>query len=310
MIGIQLILGLGNQMFQYAAARAIAERIGCRLVVMSSNLDRRDKLRYVGGAIGLPISDYKSIPAELGQVFPAVTQSGAGVALQIAGARISKLLFPHRFSLRRIVDSSGVTVEYFDPDFTRIKSGTWLQGFFQSEAYFANVKSDVRRWFQLPPTEENVIKNIISNWPERPERMIAIHMRRGDYLQQSGSLSTPGQGWALPQCYFDNALAQLPSGLGFAVFSDDPDYARQVFAPLKPWVSARNPGFRDLHLMAACRHVVIANSSFSWWGAWLNPDPNKVVIAPRFHLGWRIGRWYPEGIQVAGWNYIDVQQCR
>ena len=245
--------------------------------------------------------------AEIAQAFPAVTQSRVGVALQIAGARISRRLFPYRFSLPRIPDELGACPEAFNPDFTRIRSGTWLEGYFQSERYFADVSAHVRTWFQLSASEASVAKHIKSEWPEHPERMVAIHVRRGDYLQQTGALSKPGEGWALPHSYYNNAVARLPSGLGVAVFSDDPEYARQVFAPMKPWVSVGNPGFRDLHLMAACRYMVIANSSFSWWSAWLNPDQHKVVLAPRFHLGWRLARWYPEAIQVSGWNYIDVQ---
>ena len=306
MIGVQLRYGLGNQMFQYAAARAVAERLGCALIVMSSYMNRSDKLQYAAGAIGLPVRGYNRVYAEIAQAFPAVTQSRAGVALQIAGARVSRRLFPYRFSLR-IPDELGASAEAFDPNFTRIKSGTWLEGFFQSERYFADASANVRNWFQLSPTEASITKRIISEWPQHPERMVAIHVRRGDYLQQAGALSTPGEGWALPHSYYNNAVSQLPSGLGVAVFSDEPEYARQVFAPMKPWVSVGNPGFRDLHLMSACRHMVIANSSFSWWSAWLNPDQHKVVLAPRFHLGWRLARWCPEAIQVPSWNYIDVQ---
>ena len=97
MIGVQLMGGLGNQMFQYAVARAVAERLGCPLIVMSSYMNRSDKLQYAAGAIGLPVRGYNRVCAEIAQAFPAVTQSRAGVALQIAGARVSRRLFPYRF---------------------------------------------------------------------------------------------------------------------------------------------------------------------------------------------------------------------
>jgi hypothetical protein len=58
--------------------------------------------------------------------------------------------------------------------------------------------------------------------------------------------------------------------------------------------------------MAHCRSIVIANSSFSWWAAWLNDNPDKIVMAPEFHLGFRVGRWVPGGIAVDGWQYLRV----
>jgi hypothetical protein len=61
--------------------------------------------------------------------------------------------------------------------------------------------------------------------------------------------------------------------------------------------------------MSLCRYMVIANSSFSWWAAWLNVHPEKLVVAPKYHLGWRIGRWFPGDIAVDEWNYIDVVKC-
>ena len=136
--------------------------------------------------------------------------------------------------------------------------------------------------------------------------MAAIHMRRGDYSRQKEGLGKTGQGWLLPMSYYCDALAQIPGDIGLAVFSDDPSWAARQFSHRNCWISRDNSAVVDMFLIAHCRWNVIANSSFSWWAAWLNMRSDKIVLAPKYHLGWRIGRWYPGGIEVAGWNYLDV----
>jgi hypothetical protein len=142
--------------------------------------------------------------------------------------------------------------------------------------------------------------------------MAAIHVRRTDYLThpecQMSPLGDPELGLTLPSAYYTKALSSLPSGLKFAIFSDDPGFASELFAHLDPWVSPGDSPARDMLLMSSCRFQVIANSSFSWWAAWLNRAQNKVIIAPRFHMGWRIRTWYPGDTEVDGWQYVDVDQ--
>jgi hypothetical protein len=138
--------------------------------------------------------------------------------------------------------------------------------------------------------------------------MVAVHFRRSDYLTQRNALGHPHLGWALPIGYYREAFAQLPNGLRFAVFSDDPVFARNVISAADPWVSPGTDAETDLFLMASCRHMIIANSSFSWWAAWLNRSANKVVLAPKHHIGWFINTWCPGGIDVPTWKYIDVVQ--
>lgn len=104
------------------------------------------------------------------------------------------------------------------------------------------------------------------------------------------------------------ALVQLPIGLTVAIFSDDPDWAEREFRKWQPWVSRGESAVVDLFLMARCRYDIIVSSSFSWWAAWLNEQPGKVVFAPKYHLGWRLGRWVPGGIEVPSWNYLKVDK--
>jgi hypothetical protein len=134
---------------------------------------------------------------------------------------------------------------------------------------------------------------------------VAIHIRRGDYLTQRDVFSHPETGWALPPRYYQQAIAQLPVGLKLAVFSDDIPYAKSLFAQFDPWLAHGNDPIVDLSLMESCRYMIIANSSFSWWAAWLNRRPDKVVIAPKYHVGWRTKTWYFRDIRVPGWIYVE-----
>ncbi len=131
-------------------------------------------------------------------------------------------------------------------------------------------------------------------------------MRRRDYLWMDQGIGAVDSGWALPITYYRAALERIPNDR-IVLFSDYPDWAAYQFADLKPWVSRTQQPALDLHLMARCRWIVTANSSFSWWAAWLNNRLDKGIFGPKYYLGWRIGQWLPGGIDVADWTYIDVR---
>ena len=116
-----------------------------------------------------------------------------------------------------------------------------------------------------------------------------------------------GAGLELPASYYHEAMEHIPSDAPIAVFSDDPDWAAALLPDRRAWVSRGRSAVVDMLLMAKCQWVVMANSSFSWWGAWLNERPDRVVIAPLHHIGWRIGKWFPGGIDVPGWTYLQAR---
>jgi hypothetical protein len=293
-------------MFQYAAARAAAERLGCGLVVRGSDFAYRWTPRSMAKGLWRGVRSCQQVQSEIGSVFPNVTQSVTSMAIQIGGERFRRRLFPHTFAPRVDVKNKA-EVEFFDPNYFQIRPRTWLSGFFQSEAYFADMKPDVRAWFDLSSSDRNRVLNTVKRWPTSPDRMCAIHLRRTDYLQQIGTyFSHPELGWALPRTYYERAILFLPPGLNFAVFSDDIELARNWFHHLRPWISDGNTAVQDLALMSSCKYQVITNSSLSWWAAWLNETPDKLVIAPKFHLGWYVREWFPGGIKVDGWSYLDA----
>ena len=136
------------------------------------------------------------------------------------------------------------------------------------------------------------------------ENAVSIHLRRGDYAQwENGS-------FLLPLAYYHAAIRRLVETTTkprFFIFSDDMQFARENLPDNVDRVfvghNTAQTGYEDLRLMSACRHNIIANSSFSWWAAWLNRNPQKIVIAPKFWLC-RPDSYYPD-LFPADWTLLD-----
>ncbi len=176
----------------------------------------------------------------------------------------------------------------FDANVLNLPDNVCLFGFWPSEKYFIDIEAVIRQEFTLrePPDEEN--KRLIGVMEATPS--VSLHVRRGDYVLNTEINRIHG---TCSLEYYAAAIgyvaARVP-GARFFVFSDDLDWVRQNLLPRHPAECvAHNRGRRDhedLRLMSHCRHHIIANSSFSWWGAWLNPRPDKIVCAP--------ARWFAE----------------
>ena len=153
-----------------------------------------------------------------------------------------------------------------------------LSGFFQSERYFKHCEGIVREYFAPRPDIESKLK---SKYADLLGGSCSVHVRRTDYkaLQNLHPV--------LDIDYYRRAMAaieQIESVDRFMVFSDDPVWCRENFGSDVVVVEG-NQGIEDMFLMSMCSHHIIANSSFSWWGAWLNPNKNKVVISPSVWFG-------------------------
>lgn len=305
-IGIQLYGRLGNQMFQYAAARLLAERLGCRLLVAGHTPGKEPGLIKHWIRRRKPAEEEWS---ELGILRRAFGE-GPGIVFgrigEVAMPRLRRHLFPRTFSPRRYHVVGDIAAEVFDESYFQISPGTWLDGYFQSERYFAGNADRVRRMFHPSDRQSRAMDTAVGEWPARPAEIAAIHIRRGDYLEPRGEL-TGGTGLELPASYYHDALRRLPPDTPVAIFSDDPDWASLQFPGRRVWLSRGRSAAVDMLLMAQCRWVVTANSSFSWWGGWLNERPDREVFAPLHHLGWRVGKWFPRDIDVPAWTYLQVQ---
>jgi hypothetical protein len=266
----RLVGGLGNQMFQYAVGRHLALRRGTTLRLDLSwfqNVPPGDTpRRYALAPYGLDaeLDGWTHVRRR-----PAAGHGFAGRALRRFGTGLGKVVVDRAAGFRRDVLDA--------PD------GTLLIGYWQSERYFRDVGSVVRDDLRLadpPRGREAAVLEAVRAAPS-----VSLHVRRGDYLTNPAArrlLAPPGLG------YYRAALALVAEqveGLHVFVFSDDHawceanlDLGHRVTHVAHNGDAAAH---EDLRLMAACRHHVLANSSFSWWGAWLEPEPGGIVVAPR-----------------------------
>lgn len=166
-----------------------------------------------------------------------------------------------------------------------------IVGYLQSEKYFKHAESIVRHFFELKLPSLYICHKMI------PDNAVCVHVRIGDYahLQDYHPLQTKD--------YYTRALAELPADHGeIFVFSDEPDKAELLFdVPIT--IVRGNHYMTDFYLMTQCTHFIIANSSFSWWGAWLSTMPGKTVVAPKNWFGPAAGI-SAEDIYCEGWKVV------
>jgi len=261
MIVVELVGGLGNQLFQYAAGRALAARLGVPLA-----LDRR---WFAGGASRGYALDCFAITA--GDADPALLPMREGKILGRLLSRLGGKLAIHR--------EAGLA---FDPAVTRLPDNSYLRGNFPSERYFADQEVLIRREFTFagePDAPNAALLDEIAK-----TNAVSLHIRRGDYVANPKIAKVHG---TVDLGFYTRAMAWIAERVSdptVFVFSDDPAWARTNLALTHPTriVDLNGPEqpAADMRLMAACRHHILANSTFSWWGAWLNPSPQKIVVAP------------------------------
>jgi len=156
-----------------------------------------------------------------------------------------------------------------------------IEGTFQSEKYIDRKK--VRAHLSIPLKHRNYLQNKYSTWLEKPN-VTALHVRRGDYLTVPHILPFVGKR------YFRDAINRLQDCQDFIIVTDDYPWCKNFFTkknfPSLNFLFAENETDIDhLYLQALCKNNIISNSSFSWWGAWLNCHPNKRIIAPATWFG-------------------------
>ncbi|WP_324759649.1 alpha-1,2-fucosyltransferase [Haloarcula sp. GH36] len=198
----------------------------------------------------------------------------------------------------------------YHPDIVDINGDAYLNGFWQSYKYLIGVEETLRDDFTVttPLLEESkdIVETIENN------TTVSIHVRRGDYVRQG-----PGQGNALPVEYFKTAVDVISGHVDdphYLVFSDDIEWSEWYLRHLSDQMTfvGHTDGttdYEDLRLMRSCDHQIMANSTFSWWGAWLNDNDEKIVIAPypwkRFgHQYGVLDKWdyYPDNWRKLRWR--------
>jgi len=263
MVAVQMSGGLGNQMFEYA--------LYLKLKSMGKEVKVDDFTCY-GPGERQKMLDIFGIRYErlTREEYIKLTDSNLKLS-----HRIRRKLTGRKSLAYREASSD------FDPEILT-REPALFEGYFQTEKYFADIADTVREAFvfrnlkkdaQLCAYEQQ-IKNC---------QAVSLHIRRGDYLDPKYSalykdICTPAY-YEKAEAYIQN---RYPDAV-FFVFSNDLAWAKQHYQGQQYVVvegADENSGYRDLYLMSLCKHHIMANSSFSWWGAWLNPNPQKCVVAP------------------------------
>lgn len=272
MIIANLMGGLGNQMFQYAAGLAISDERHIPLMValdMFKNYDLHNgyELRRVFN-IKTPIADYDVVKGLLGWRAHPIIRRVLGrtrVLSALAGANF-------------------ITESLQSNNFNMFKSKEiYIHGYWQSERYFVRCSDTVRSAFSFVDCVDAHNEELLHLIRSHPSA--SVHIRRGDYLSRKNSkiYCTCSPHYYLRSMAY--VLAWVPD-VRFYVFTDDPIWAQDFFSTtdFDVTIVSNNMGidsYKDMMLMSNCQHNIIANSSFSWWGAWLNANSNKIVIAPK-----------------------------
>jgi len=272
MVISQLIGGLGNQMFQFAAARSLALKRGTTL-----SLD-------ISGFAGYGLHQ----GFELKRIFDCAAEIATAKDVRnILGWQYStfvrRVLSHPRFAMFR---RNGFVVEphfQYWQELSNVVPECYLVGYWQSEKYFADVAEQIRLdfTFQIPMNVLNAtLAQKISS-----VNAVSLHVRRGDYVNNPKTTATHG---LCSLDYYSDAIQHISQHVPqpyFFVFSDDIAWAKDNLPIEFPhqYVEHNHAGesYNDMRLMSLCRHHIIANSSFSWWGAWLNQSTDKIVVAPR-----------------------------
>jgi len=283
--------GIGNQLFTYAAARRLALANDAELVLDDVNGFARDhRYRRSYQLDHFNIACRKATAAECLQPFPRLRRK-----ILLALNRFCP------FEQRSYIRQESVD---FDSRLLQVKPRgvIYLEGYWQSEGYFRDVEQTLRSDLQIVPPSDAV--NLAVATHIQGAAAVAVHVRFFD----SPAESAAGNNASVD--YYHRAVAlmeqQVPDAHYF-VFSDNPEAARAVIPLADDRVTCvvNNVGddhaYADLWLMTLCRHFIIANSTFSWWGAWLCADAGKLVIAPGFEKRHGISSWGFKGLLPDGW---------
>lgn len=270
MVIVKLMGGLGNQMFQYAAGRRLTHILSTELKLDISGFENYNLRKYELGSFNI-LEDFAS-PREV----KALTSQKNGF---LTGLLRCLLRRPKDLAPSHIRESHF----HFDSEILNLPNNVYLDGYWQSEKYFNDIEDVIRKEFAItvPQTgESQKMAELISS-----RESVSLHVRRGDYVSDLHTRKVHGT------CnleYYERAIAEIYSKVDkphLFVFSDDMEWSKANLNISHPVVFVDHNNFsrsyEDLRLMRQCRHHIIANSSFSWWGAWLSTYKNKIVIAPK-----------------------------
>jgi hypothetical protein len=278
MVIVEINSGLGNQMFQYAAGLALAEKLNTDLLLDISWYAKSNQAQTPRN-FELSIYPIVNNYADELAVSELIRPSSEGL--------LNKL--KHRINLSKPIHKKWAFVEphfHFYPKFFDANKTVYLSGYWQSEKYFTRISEPIRKLYSLDIQKNEPSFSILEQIIASPNS-VAIHVRRGDMVKNPQVAQVHG---SCNLDYYARSMKHLESLIAkpeYFIFSDEPQWCQDNIRSSFPvHIVSGNEGaksYLDIQLMRHCKHNIIANSSFSWWGAWLNANPNKLVFAP---LNW------------------------
>jgi len=268
MIIIKIVGGLGNQMFQYAYAKSLKQK---------------------GYEVKMDISPFDTYKLHGGYQLDKYNISLQSSSVEENNKYYSNSIFTKVLRKVGIETSKAISEKslLFDKDFLNTEDNNYVEGYFQSEKYFKNIRNILLKEFTIKQELSNYTKKIQKNI-EEAQNSCSIHIRRGDFIHEQ---NTNIHG-ACSLDYYKKAINYIDENITntkYFIFSDDIKWCKEnletknaIFVDSKE----KRIAHEDMYLMSLCNHNIIANSSFSWWGAWLNKHQDKTVIAP--------ARWFAD----------------
>lgn len=272
-IVVEILGGLGNQLFQYAFLTALKKNNPNHEFYIDIN-----RFNTVDDNKGYQLEDYFNlglVPASK-EIINELTD---GVNLI---SRIKRKIFGLKSTF--IVEKG----RCFNDDYLVVNSDAYFKGLWQSELYFKDVRDEILEELKSGLNIDLDLKF------EFPEKSVSLHVRRGDYYSNESYFKMLGG--VCDVDYYKQALKLLESKIqdfNVIVFSDDTEWVKKEFKFLHDYnvvYSSNQKDIEGLILMSRCEHNIIANSTFSWWGAWLNQNPEKIIICPE--------NWYADATQT------------
>jgi hypothetical protein len=264
MVIIKLSGGMGNQMFQYALYKAFKNK-GIEAKIDDSKYKQIVEIRDCFLKSGCFNLDYDLCTKKEARKYVIGTGMVARIIVNRFGDKNT-----HYYEKSELV---------YDPEIFEILNG-YLEGYWQSWKYFGDIQDEIKNEFRFI----NVLDGKYKDYFEKIQQSesVAVHIRRGDYLNNPeiyGGICT--------EQYYIKAMEQINGMVAnptYYFFSNDIEWSKSTFGEQENYIyvegNDEKRGYIDMQLMSECRHQITANSSFSWWAAYLNKNPNKIVICP------------------------------
>jgi hypothetical protein len=272
MITVKLKGGLGNQLFQYAFGRAVSLKLETPLI--------------------LDVSQFED--QEFGDLYREFQLNYFNIQAKTSNANSNSRIDLVKVYFDKVIDTiKNIANPYngyiFEPKNLEAKDGSTLNGRWQSEKYFSDIETTLRHDLVLKEKlseKAKLFKDRIKQVDDNGGVSTSLHIRRCDFITDKYTNAYHG---TLDLTYYYKAISTLQSKLCgkqlvLFVFSDDIAWVKENLKTEVPYICVSRPEIKDaedMYLMSQCSHNIIANSSFSWWGAWLNPKKTKIVIAPK-----------------------------